>query len=146
MVKDAINGSRIINENTKQRYKNYHLMNASFKCNNTLLSSFNLIGKFSNYGKLNDKPIYCPSNLYTCCSESQLETSMLTFGKGMVNLRKDLEPIIELSMTLKTKQFVNFISRWHQKPICSNIIKLGFNKDPLGLNFSLKKFVNSLIK
>ena len=145
-LKDTIDNSRVINKDSIQRFKNYHLLNAGYKCNYNLLTSFGLIGKFSAYGKRNENPLYCPGNNYTCCSDSQLESSLASFGKGLVNLRTDLEPVIELALSLKTRHFVGYFGRNYSNQICSKIIKKTFGKDPLDQNFNIKKFLNSYIK
>lgn len=118
-------------------------MNVTYKCNNNLLTSFNLIGKFWPYAYENSKPVYCTSNQFSCCSTNQVLMSMESFGKSLVNLRKDLEPVIEVSIALKTTNFVNFLSKWYNNKVCSNILSHEFKKDVTSPNFNLKKFLKN---
>ena len=141
-----IHNSKIKNEYTVTRYKLYQLMNVTYKCNNTLLTSFGLFGKFNMYAKRNKRPIYCISNGFTCCSDNQFRTAMESFGKSLVNLRKDIEPVIEVVLALKTKSFVNTFANVITNPACSNIFQRAFNKDPMSPEFNIKKSINQFIK
>lgn len=124
----------------------YKLMNISYKCNNSLLTSFGLIGKFWPYAYKNTRATYCPTNEYSCCSGNQLTTSMNTFGKSMVNLRTDLEPILEISIALKTVEFVTFMSTWRNHQVCSNILSNQFKKNISAPDFSMKKFIKKFME
>jgi hypothetical protein len=66
---------------------------------------------------------------------------MISFGKTMVNLRKDIDPIIETMVILKTEHFVNRMGAWLYNPICGNIFKRAYNKDPFSPDFNIKKFL-----
>ena len=127
---------------TLKKYQIQKGIDTQMTCANELQTAFGLIGKFSKFSTLNHRPIYCPANQYTCCSDSQIESSMTQFGKAMVNLRKNLDPMIEISVIMMTKEFTNFFMRNLKYPICGNIIERAFNKDPRLPTFVPKKFLN----
>lgn len=145
-IKQILKHSGIDDKFSKARYKMYNLMNISYKCNNNLLTAFNLIGKFWPYAYRNAKPVYCSTNQYSCCSSNQLQTSMIAFGKSLVNLRTDLEPVIEVSIALKTVKFVNFLATWHNNKVCSRILSHEFGKDLTSPDFNLKRFLKKFLK
>lgn len=139
-IQRTLSNSKIKDPVSINSFRAYHLLNSSYKCNHQLLTSFGLIGKFFQFAFRNKRAQYCKSNGYSCCSNNQVENSMKVFGKATNNFKKDLEPIIEVAVSLKTENFIKYFSRNIKNPVCNKIIARAFNKDPNTPNFNLKKF------
>jgi hypothetical protein len=140
-IERTLNNSGVKAKKSIDSYRAYHLINVSYKCNHQLLTTFGLVGKFYQYAFRNKRAQYCLTNGYSCCSNNQVENTMKIFGKAINNFKKDLEPIIEVAVALKTESFIKFFSRNLKNPVCSRIFVQAFDKDPLSLNFNLKKFL-----
>ena len=118
--------------------------NTEFKCSNELLTVFGLSGKYMTYAKKNKSRLYCPGNFYTCCSDAQIENSMTEFGHAAVNLKKNLEPMIELAVMMKTINFINRAIDQIGNPVCSVILNRAFKTDTRSPEFNAKKFFKNI--
>lgn len=132
--------SRVRNNHTLKSYLISKSFNRLLKCPNELQRAFGLIGISEDFAKNNNNPIYCRQNDYYCCSEQQVRQSMTNFGKASVNLKKNLDPIIEVGTVINSEDFIEYINSWLKHPVCTNIIKMAFDKDPLNPRFNARKF------
>lgn len=145
-LKDSI---KDISINTEEVIKNYLFLkgiNSQYKCNNELIRTFGLVGKFIEFSIFNQNADYCVYNSYTCCSNIQIESSMKVFGEALIGLKSNLEPLIEMALALKTERMVNYLSIWIKNPICSPLFVSAFNKDPLLKKFNLRSFLKKIIE
>jgi hypothetical protein len=138
--------SRIKDQDTIDRAIVMAHFNTQSTCNNELLEAFGLQGEYMEKPEMNTDPLYCTVNSYTCCSNSQVHKSQIQFGIELNRLKRHLEPISELGLIIKTENFVTYMTKNIKHPVCSNIIKLHFGKNPLNKNFKLKKFIAKIIK
>jgi hypothetical protein len=139
-IKEKLDHSSIVNESVKNKFLMYLGFNSQYRCSNELLTAFGLSGKYNAFGKRNKSRLFCPVNNYTCCSDSQISNSMKQFGHGAVNLKKNLEPIIELAVAFKTEKFINHTIAQLNNPVCSVILDRGFNIKTSSQDFNTKKF------
>lgn len=136
----TIHNTNITDQRSIDSYRAFHMVNTTYKCNQKMLTAFGLVGKFTQFGYRNKRAQYCATNGYSCCSSGQMDNAMVHFGKALVNLKKDLEPVIELAVIFKSIYFLKFSMRNFKNKICSNIIERAFNQDPMNKNFNAKRF------
>lgn len=132
--------SKVKNQNTIKSYLISSGFNRMLKCPNELQRAFGLIGISQDYANANTNPIYCRMNDYYCCSEQQTRESMILFGKALVNLKKNLDPMIEVATIINTEDFIEYINSWLKHPVCTNIINIAFRRNPLDPKFNARKF------
>lgn len=145
-IEEKIADTNVTSEASIKTYLEYNGFYTQFMCTNELQQSFGLVGKYSTFAEPNKTRLYCPQNNYTCCSDSQIESSMVKFGQGVVNLKKNLEPLIEISVALMTAKFVNYFSRAMVNPVCSNILYLAFGIDTTSKFFNSKTHFKELFR
>lgn len=145
-TKTRVKISKIKNEDIIKRSILMAHFNSQTTCNNEILEAFGLQGEYMEKSEINSDPLYCTVNSYTCCSNSQIHRSQIQFGKELNRMKNHLEPISEVALVLKTENFVSYLAKNIRHPICSNIIKFNFKKNPFDKNFNLKKFIANIIK
>jgi hypothetical protein len=145
-IKRRINTVHIEKDHVRNNYNLYQSFMMGYKCNNDLIHAFGLQGVSTEYPTANSNPLYCASNTYTCCNNHQVDSAKATFGRGLVNLKKNLEPLIELVSALKTEKFIQFMGANSQNQVCKNIIFQAFGKNITDKNFKMKKFITKIYK
>ena len=145
-LEQKLNASEITDEDVREVYKIYQSYFNIYKCNTDLIEAFGLTGIKNEYARYNPNPLYCPNNRYTCCTAGQIRSSQNIFGKSLVNLRKNIEPIIELASSFKTEKFIFFLASNSSNKICKNIILQALNFDFTSSNFKMKNFLKYLFK
>lgn len=145
-IEKKLNRVHIGDKKVRENFNLYQTFMMGYKCNNELIKAFGLQGLSYEYPKVNSNPLFCSSNSYTCCDNEQVESIKATFGKGLVNLKKNLEPMIELVSAFKTQDFILFMGANSQNPICKNILFSAFGKNITDKNFKMKNFIKKIYK
>ena len=145
-IENQVRGTSITSDMAINKFILTNGLNIEYECSNELHKSFGLIGKNTPFAVLNKSKVYCEMNNYTCCSDSQIQTSMISFGKGVVNLKKNLEPLIELSIAIKTTKFVETFMASIRHPVCSKILDQAFSIESMNPNTNFKTFFKKIFK